>query len=85
MPLSFILWLSTMTEQQKAQSLREKLKTHIASWDIAWFLRDETYKFIGSLNSWKLEKLASNLHVFKKYVYLLDDQNTKQMANLLHK
>ncbi len=74
-----------MTEQQKVQSLREQLKTHIASWDIAGFLRDETYKFIGSLNSWKLQKLVTNLHVFKKYVYLLDDQNTKQMANLLHK
>lgn len=72
-----------MTEQQKALALRNEILEYISHWDIAWFLQDEVGNFVKSLNSWKLEKLGKNLSMFKKYLYLLDDQNTKQVGHAL--
>jgi RAB protein geranylgeranyltransferase component A len=46
-------------------------------------LHDEVENFVKSLNSWKIEKLSKNLAMFKKYMYLLDDQNTKQVGHAL--
>ena len=68
-----------MTEKQKADTLRNELLVHIVSWDIAGFLQDETSLFLRSLNSWKLEKIQCNFSLFKRFLYLLDDQNTKQL------
>ncbi len=68
-----------MTEKQKADSIRKQLLWTINSWDVAGFLRDEAYMFLRSLNSWKLDKFHHNFNLFKRFLYLLDDQNTKQM------
>lgn len=68
-----------MNEQEKAHLLRRNLKKQVTDWDIAWYLYEEVVSFLQVLSSWKLEKLTTNFAMFKKFVYLLDDQNTKQM------
>ena len=68
-----------MTEKQKADTIRTELLAYCSSWDIAWFLRDEITMFLRSLNSYKLEKLSYNKTLFKRFMFLLDDQNTKQL------
>ena len=68
-----------MNEQEKSLLLRRNLKKQINTWDISGYLHEEVCSFLGVLSSWKLEKLTTNFPMFKKFVYLLDDQNTKQM------
>lgn len=68
-----------MTEKQKADIIRNELLKYSSSWDIAWFLLDEVHMFLRSLNSYKLEKLSFNKTLFKRFMFLLDDQNTKQL------
>jgi hypothetical protein len=72
-----------MTEKQKADTVRKQLLWTINSRDVAWFLRDESYMFLRSLNSWKLDKFHANVNLFKRFLYLLDDQNTKQMRQAI--
>lgn len=69
-----------MNEQEKALLMRRNLKMQIAKWDIAGFLREEINGFLAVLSSWKLEKLTVNFAMFKRFIYLLDDQNTKQLG-----
>lgn len=69
-----------MNEQEKALLLRRNLKKQIATRDIAWFLHEEVNAFLAVLSSWKLEKLTVNFAMFKRFVHLLDDQNTKQLG-----
>ena len=68
-----------MTEKQKADMMRNELLAYCSKRDIAWFLLDEIKTFLRSLNSYKLEKLSSNKTLFKRFMFLLDDQNTKQL------
>lgn len=68
-----------MTEKQKADALRNELLAYCSKRDIAWFLLDEIKTFLRSLNSYKLEKLSNNKTLFKRFMFLLDDQNTKQL------
>ncbi len=69
-----------MTEKQKADNLKKELINYISKWDVAGFLLDETTHFVRGINSYKLEKLLANKSLFKRFIYLLDDQNTKQIA-----
>jgi len=68
-----------MNEQQRTLELLETINAAISKRDVAGFLYDEIQNFLKNLNSWKLEKLEKNLWMFKKYVYLLDEQHTKQI------
>jgi hypothetical protein len=68
-----------MTEKQKSDSIRNELLEYCAKWDVAEFLLDETKTFLRSLNSFKLEKLSQNKTLFKRFMFLLDDQNTRQL------
>lgn len=68
-----------MTEKQKSDTMRNELLAYCSKRDIAWFLIDEIKTFLRSLNSYKLEKLSSNKTLFKRFMFLLDDQNTKQL------
>lgn len=68
-----------MTEMQKLDQLRAALLEYSDSWDIAGFLMDEMRLFVRSLNSYKLQKLMFNKTLFKRFMFLLDDQNTKQL------
>lgn len=68
-----------MTEKQKADMMRVELTRYSASRDVAWFLMDEIQLFVRSLNSYKLEKLMQNKSLFKRFMFLLDDQNTRQL------
>jgi hypothetical protein len=68
-----------MTEKQKSDSIRNELLAYCAKWDVAEFLLDETKTFLRSLNSFKLEKLSQNKTLFKRFMFLLDDQNTRQL------
>ena len=72
-----------MTEKQKADTMRNDLLAYCAKRDIAGFLIDEIKSFLRSLNSYKLEKLAYNKTLFKRFMFLLDDQNTKQLQYAL--
>lgn len=73
-----------MTEKQKADTMRNELLAYCAKRDIAWFLLDEIKNFLRSLNSYKLEKLSHNKTLFKRFMFLLDDQNTKQLQYSLN-
>lgn len=73
-----------MTEKQKADMMRNELLAYCSKRDIAWFLLDEIKTFLRSLNSYKLEKLSSNKTLFKRFMFLLDDQNTKQLQYSLN-
>lgn len=68
-----------MTEKQKADMIRKELLAYASWWDVATFLIDETQMFFQSLNCWKLEKLKANKTLFKRFVFLLDDQHAKQI------
>jgi hypothetical protein len=72
-----------MTEKQKSDMLKKELIGYITKWDVAGFLLDETVHFVQGINSYKLEKLTANKSLFKRFIYLLDDQNTKQIASSL--
>jgi hypothetical protein len=72
-----------MTEKQKLDQLRAQLLAYSDSWDIAGFLMDEIRLFVRSLNSYKLQKLMFNKTLFKRFMFLLDDQNTKQLGYAL--
>jgi hypothetical protein len=69
-----------MNEKQKADQLKTKYNEVIAQWDIAWYIRDDVEKFSRSLNSWKMASLQRHGGLFKRFVFLLDDQNTKQIG-----
>lgn len=74
-----------MTEMQQSKELRDALNAKIATRDIAGYLKSECEAFLGHLNSYKLENLKANLGLFKKYLMLLDDQQTKQIKISLSK
>jgi len=74
-----------MSELQQAQTIRTDIMTSISKRDIAGFLKLEAEYFLGHLNSYKLDALRHNLGMFKKYVLLLDDQQTKQTKIILDK
>jgi hypothetical protein len=69
-----------MNEKQKADQLKAVYSELIAQWDIAGYIRDDLEKFARSLNSWKMQSLQRHMWLFKKFVFLLDDQNTKQIG-----
>ena len=68
-----------MTEMQNATELRDELNQKIAGLDIAGYLKSECEYFLKHLNSYKLQNLKLNFSLFKKYLLLLDDQQTKQV------
>jgi hypothetical protein len=72
-----------MTEKQKSDMLKKELIKCITKRDVAGFLLDETVHFVQGINSYKLEKLTANKSLFKRFMYLLDDQNTKQIGSSL--
>lgn len=74
-----------MTELQQAAELRDELNGRIARLDIAGYLKSECEYFLKHLNSYKLTNLKSNFILFKKYLLLLDDQQTKQVKLALVK
>lgn len=74
-----------MTEVQQALELRNELNERIAHLDIAGYLKSECEYFLKHLNSYKLQNLKANFVLFKKYILLLDDQNTKQVKLALAK
>ncbi len=74
-----------MTELQQAKELRDELNEKIRRLDIAGFLKSECEYFLKHLNSYKLENLKSNFTLFKKYLMLLDNQQTRQVKLLLAK
>lgn len=74
-----------MTEMQQSQELRDELNGKIARLDIAGYLKSECEYFLKHLNSYKLGNLKSNFVLFKKYLLLLDDQQTKQVKLALAK
>ena len=74
-----------MTELQQAAELRDELNEKISHLDIAWFLKSECEYFLKHLNSYKLQNLKLNFTLFKKYLLLLDDQQTKKVKLSLAK
>ncbi len=80
--------MSTTSEAQYAAELREEINEKVGALDIAWYLKSECEYFIKHLNSYKLVNLKTNFALFKKYLLLLDDQQTKQvklsLAKLTH-
>lgn len=69
-----------MTEKETAQQMQAAVLATTATWDIAGYIADDLTKFVRSLNSRKLGILQKNMTIFKRFVYLLDDQNTKQIG-----
>ncbi len=74
-----------MTELEQAQRLREQILAKVSQLDIAGYLKSECEYFLKHLNSYKLENLKTNFSLFKKYMLLLDDQQTKQVKLMLAK
>lgn len=74
-----------MTEIQQSKELRDELNEKISRLDIAWYLKSESEYFLKHLNSYKLRNLKSNFVLFKKYLLLLDDQQTRQVKLALAK
>ena len=74
-----------MSETQQASVLRDELNERVARLDIAGYLKSECEYFLKHLNSYKLQNLQSNFVLFKKYLLLLDDQQTKQVKIALSK
>lgn len=74
-----------MTEMEQAQDLRDQIMEKVSAWDIAGYLKSECEYFLKHLNSYKLLNLKANFPLFKKYLLLLDDQQTKQVKLSLAK
>ncbi len=74
-----------MTEIQQSAQLRDELNLKVAHLDIAWYLKSECEYFLKHLNSYKLENLKANFVLFKKYLLLLDHQQTMQVKLALAK
>lgn len=74
-----------MTEIQQATQLRDELNHKVAGLDIAGYLKSECEYFLKHLNSYKLENLKANFVLFKKYLLLLDHQQTTQVKLALAK
>lgn len=67
----------------EAQELRDELNEKVSRLDIAWYLKSECEYFLKHLNSYKLENLKWNFTLFKKYLILLDNQQTKQVKAVI--
>lgn len=74
-----------MNELEQAQQLRAQILAKVTEWDIAGYLKSECEYFLKHLNSYKLQNLRANFPLFKKYMLLLDDQQTKQVKLMLAK
>lgn len=72
--------MTHMTEKETAQQMHQATLELVQNWDIAGYIHDDIGKFVRSLNSWKMQGLQKNMTMFKRFVYLLDDQNTKQIG-----
>lgn len=74
-----------MSELEQAHAVRSELMEKISHLDIAGYLKSECEYFLKHLNSYKMENLKANFPLFKKYILLLDDQQTKQVKLSLAK